>query len=762
MKYDSIPVVIKKTPQWILWSMVNGNKIPKQIGGGNARVNDSSTMSTYEDAVKALEADESGQFSGIAFVISDSDNFTGVDLDNCLEENGDPKPWAAKILSSLRGVAYGEVSPSGKGIKLLTYGKKTPGSRCVKQFGGGPKEQVEVYDRTRFWAMTGEVIGGDWSDVRDGQEAVTRMCAEHLGAQGAEVGGNEPSQVAETRRMALSAARTASIIDNTDSDLDHRARMYIESCGIEAEGGRNNACFKISGHLRSLDADGQRMSESQVYSYMHLWNDQLPNPLPRHEMDKAIWSSGRNGSAREVKPAEATVREMPSLTGEYARISDDTDPNEFLSALSSEVNASKGMIPDDCLTPGGILGDIMALNRSTALFWQQELALAAALSMMSLVIGRRFCDSRGTRANLYCIGLAPSGSGKEHARTVNKMLCDEIFGDMRSCPDSIGSDTGLVRVASEREALFQIDEVAKFMSVNKTKGSPWLAKIAPTLLRLFTSSGSTMRMDELADAERSIDIEMPFVSVYGTSTVGGWWDSMDTESLVDGLVARLIVFEVSEAYPKMNKGSDQLSKPSKGLVNRLKAWAEASQSEGDLDGLLSPVEPKVIKHTDEAREISETYMEDVRDMMRDLAKGSARTARAESVGGIWARAGEKVAKLALISACSRNSPDDDFLIEADDVRFAIKLVDATTARMISESAHRVSSSKAGKAVSDIHKLILNSKAAGITKETLIMATTDMGRRMRDDAVKDLTVSKSIEYDTDTGRYYALIKTGGVE
>ena len=82
--------------------------------------------------------------------------------------------------------------------------------------------------------------------------------------------------------------------------------------------------------------------------------------------------------------------------------------------------------------------------------------------------------------------------------------------------------------------------------------------------------------------------------------------------------------------------------------------------------------------------------------------------------------------------------------------------------MISESGCRVSSSKAGKAVADIHKLVLNAKATGVTKEVLIKDTIDMGRRMRDDAIKDLTSSKSIEFDADTGRYYALVKTGGFD
>jgi len=353
MNFDHVPTIIKSTPQWILWKMENGNKIPKRVGGSNARTNDPSTFSTFDQALDAFSKDDGSKFSGLAFVISDSDNFSGVDLDNCLDEAGNPKPWAAKIMAGLRGVAYGEISPSGNGVKFLTYGKKTPGSRCVKQFGG-PKEQVEAYDRTRFWAMTGNCIGGDWTDVRDGQEVITRMCSEYFGTSQAAVRPGTARESGDLCGMSLSASRTARIIEDTDSGLDHRARSYIDSCGAETEGGRNNSGFKIAGHLRSLEEDGQRMTDAQIYSYMHLWNESLPSPLPRQEMDKAIWSSGRNGTARDAKPSDEPVKELPSMSGEYARISDETDPNEFLSALSSEVNAGKGIIPDDCLSPGGL------------------------------------------------------------------------------------------------------------------------------------------------------------------------------------------------------------------------------------------------------------------------------------------------------------------------------------------------------------------------------------------------------------------------
>ena len=59
------------------------------------------------------------RFSGIGFVFSSSDPYCGIDLDNCIDD-GKVKAWAETIVEKLKAVSYGEVSPSGNGIKFWT------------------------------------------------------------------------------------------------------------------------------------------------------------------------------------------------------------------------------------------------------------------------------------------------------------------------------------------------------------------------------------------------------------------------------------------------------------------------------------------------------------------------------------------------------------------------------------------------------------------------------------------------------------------
>ncbi|MBC8350468.1 MAG: hypothetical protein H8E66_00680, partial [Planctomycetes bacterium] len=73
------------------------------------------------------------------------------DLDDCRDpDSGQLKDWARDIVEQL--ASYSEVSPSGTGIKVFVKATK-PGPRCRKAFHDG---EVEIYDRDRFFTVTGE------------------------------------------------------------------------------------------------------------------------------------------------------------------------------------------------------------------------------------------------------------------------------------------------------------------------------------------------------------------------------------------------------------------------------------------------------------------------------------------------------------------------------------------------------------------------------------------------------------------------------
>jgi len=120
---NKIPAELKGIPRWVMWKMVpqskqNGEvawkKVPYQTDGKMAKSTAAATWTTYEDA---LDAYLMGGFDGIGITIDGSDDFQGIDLDDCIIDgklNGD----ATEVLGRIDG--YAEISPSGKGIKLFT------------------------------------------------------------------------------------------------------------------------------------------------------------------------------------------------------------------------------------------------------------------------------------------------------------------------------------------------------------------------------------------------------------------------------------------------------------------------------------------------------------------------------------------------------------------------------------------------------------------------------------------------------------------
>lgn len=67
---------------------------------------------------------------------------------------------------------------------------------------------------------------------------------------------------------------------------------------------------------------------------------------------------------------------------------------------------------------GGVIADMMALMSATAKRPQPVLALGASLCAIGTLMGRKYRTESNTRSNLYVVGIAESGAGKNHSRVV--------------------------------------------------------------------------------------------------------------------------------------------------------------------------------------------------------------------------------------------------------------------------------------------------------------------------------------------------------
>ena len=154
---------LRQHRQWVCWALetrpgaTKPTKPPKSphtgFGASHAKPSD---WGTYEQA-EAMAARR--KFAGVGFILSETDDYTGVDLDRCRDpESGKLDQWADDIVSL--GETYWEVSPSGTGLRAFVRGKIEKTVKC-------DTAHVEVYRSLRYLTFTGDHIDGTPEDIRE-------------------------------------------------------------------------------------------------------------------------------------------------------------------------------------------------------------------------------------------------------------------------------------------------------------------------------------------------------------------------------------------------------------------------------------------------------------------------------------------------------------------------------------------------------------------------------------------------------------------
>jgi len=147
---EAIPDLFKGFGHWVVWKLVpkkdSFTKVPYSARSGRtADTTDSRTWATFPEALEALE---SGKYEGIGFVFSSGDPFVAFDFDDCRDlETGEVDEDVLQLIKRFEN-RYVEVSPSGTGLHLITYGKL---------LGGTKKGGYELYGVERYITFTGEV-----------------------------------------------------------------------------------------------------------------------------------------------------------------------------------------------------------------------------------------------------------------------------------------------------------------------------------------------------------------------------------------------------------------------------------------------------------------------------------------------------------------------------------------------------------------------------------------------------------------------------
>lgn len=279
-----VPAALRALDQWILWKVENRNgeptKVPYSTDGPMAKSNDPSTWAPFNAAVGVYQQ---GGYSGIGFVFSAPDEFCGIDLDGCRDpETGEWSDWARKIINEF--ATYTEMSPSGSGAKMFVRGKCPMASGKNRKLEGvesrgGKEAGIEVYDKLRYFAVTGLRLAGVAAEPQPRQELLERYCREWF-----------PEK----------AMPTASAGQGDDQVVE-RARRYLARIPVSINGqGGHNAAFTATCVL----VLGFGLSERDAYDLLTEWNTGCQPPWSekelRHKVDSAAAQPGPRNYLRDI------------------------------------------------------------------------------------------------------------------------------------------------------------------------------------------------------------------------------------------------------------------------------------------------------------------------------------------------------------------------------------------------------------------------------------------------------------------------------
>lgn len=290
--YTTIPDDLKRVPRWVCWRFENKGgdwaKIPICPSTGRwASSTDPSTWAAFEIAVDACER-LAPRPDGIGIVFTDDDNLIGIDLDDCIGDDGELIGEAAEIVASMR--TYTEVSPSGRGVKLFGRGDFTrSGIKRPRQWDATHAGGVEIYGRGRYFTVTGRRIG-EHASIGHLNGALDRLIG-------------EPARPSTTPRAAMHGEMT----QYARAALEREAGAVLAAPG----GMRNDTLNKASFNLGTLTGAGE-LDRGDAENT--LLSAALACGLGEHEARGTIRSGLNSGEQHPRVLAKPSTRSAPTST----------------------------------------------------------------------------------------------------------------------------------------------------------------------------------------------------------------------------------------------------------------------------------------------------------------------------------------------------------------------------------------------------------------------------------------------------------------
>lgn len=158
---DAVPDELKNQNRWIPWQQ-QAQSDPSKKPRKRPMDYRTGVFGSYTDEGMYLSFADANRYmvernwDGLMFVLSPDLPYTGIDLDDCIDDDG--RFYSQKLeVTLIQMDSYVEISPSGIGVKMLVKGKVKDLHRHSAEYqpsDSARKQSVEFYDN-KPWTFTG-------------------------------------------------------------------------------------------------------------------------------------------------------------------------------------------------------------------------------------------------------------------------------------------------------------------------------------------------------------------------------------------------------------------------------------------------------------------------------------------------------------------------------------------------------------------------------------------------------------------------------
>lgn len=535
---DSIPNALKSYIQWVNWKWgqkPNGKYTKVPIRGENFKDASSTNPEDWDTyhSVQYNYHNYPSKVAGIGFVFTDDDPFVGIDLDDCYDaETGIKQPelgWVERLNS------YTEVSPSGKGVKIIFRGS-IPSVFTRRTFGGNG-----IYETGRFFTITGNVLP-PYTEIREvSNYALTELMTEWFPLNHRQdIGEWEEAPERLTDAEVIEKASRAS----NGEKFEDLLRGDYEAAGFSSQSEADMSFIALAAFYTGYAP----LQLDRLYRNSGLmrdkWDEQRGSATYGERTIKYVLDGQENFWTPDTHAEAAVLTSnlgMPPSRQELR--------NRWRKAMEGYPAPALGELPKH-------LRDVVRHLQPLGLAFREDWLEMSALGFLSaLFYGKKF---ENLNLNVWTLGIAGQSTGKS-------VVADELDELIRGIAEygaaprltryTSGSAAGLIRrlQGANTPVLGYFSEWSGFAKSMEAEHSSNMREV---LMDLYDGRSVVHQL-----ASETIVVDRPHLVLNGLTTKASWTNTARTLDMSNGLYSRsMFIAPDTEAGARFRAHKDDIAR----------------------------------------------------------------------------------------------------------------------------------------------------------------------------------------------------------